>query len=833
MEQGLVLSESVVFPSGSSMMTALVVALLSGLLIYVIAARPKLFFGLRGGSRQDRTLGMFLAVLACTAVLIAPLLLALAEGDAFAAIPLLGIRLLQAVVLDNGFVDFIGGTPQGLLARVYYVLVGLGYILLPVLAAFNVYELFAQRFSSLRMWKTVRLDVKRKNVYLFNCFSLISYRLAKDALQKDPDAIVIYGAMSKLDRDTWSTEISDLDPDRTIYLETSYPETAWRLCLAFAFSRLYCFAISGEASQDIADTCNAMGLMRGIESLDAAGKAKICKAFLGPGSDNARSRVRLFSTCDSLDDELVLDAANGDAQVLAPHIDPAMISEPLQLTVLNEATMAMFDLLQEAPLLDVLGMPEPGENGLRPAMPMTLNALVIGEGPFAEEVLKGILWCGQLYNVRLEVEVVSPQAQTFCDRLFARCPDLRMQDCFSLKFTEMGTHSPDFEEKCLASYMEARNLYVVSAIEDDALSFEIAMRVRRYFIGRRSGSRVDVRHSPLIACLIRSEVTSSLISSQFDEDIPSYGIVTFGCSTQLFGYENVLNSRLERAGQRASDLYDVVYKAIDGRLFASEEVNVAALRDCVQSALEKGKLLDAKSDNRPFGIACARQIVHYSNLAQALHSRYKSWSIATSELSDEAIVSLGTAEHDRWTMFYRTHGFTFLSPEEQEAYSRELCGKNTRHKIEPLRKHSLMCPNDDIWFHYLHAKAGFSYIDRGVLPEGAVCLDVVAVDSKGEPVEGISLQLLDERYRVLDEWVSESLPHRVDKLSPGAYILHPASAMPGCECAADMAVEVGKEVNPTAGQIESVLIRVEGRVLVNPVVYDWAFAMVAPVLIID
>lgn len=183
-------------------------------------------------------------------------------------------------------------------------------------------------------------------------------------------------------------------------------------------------------------------------------------------------------------------------------------------------------------------------------------------------------------------------------------------------------------------------------------------------------------------------------------------------------------------------------------------------------------------------------------------------------------------------MFYRSHGFTYLSPQEQEAYSRELCGKNTRHKIEPLRKHALMCPNDEIWANYLHAKGGFSYTERSVLPEGDVRLSVSAVNEAGALVEGLAVQLLDDDYAVVEEWVTGTSEHLTRKLPHGRYILHPAAAMKGCECAADQVIEVDPA---NAAEVEeaplSVSLKVEGRALVNPVVYDWAFAMAAPSLL--
>ncbi len=822
MNSGISLNEAAFFASDAVMAGALIAALLLGAGVFLAVARPRpVFRGSRAGTRLDRTLGIFLAVLCATAVLIAPMLFILQEGDAIAAIPLLGIRLLQAIVLDNGFVDFIGGLPQGPLAQAYYFLVAIAYVALPVLAALNVYDLVAQRFSTFRARRLMRGLSRKRNVYLFNNFNRRTLSVARGALKNDDQALVIFSAMSKLEQDEWSTEIVQLHPDRAHCLEMSYPEAAAALCRAFKFATLSCFAVSDNAAKDIHDTCQALAILRGAK----ADENEPCPTFQGEGADDARSRVRLFVSCDSMDDELVLDAANrkssGEGSSLAP------MAEPLQLTVLNEPTMASFALLEAAPLYDVLEDSAPGPEGLRPAEPTCLKVLILGSGRHAEEVLKSVLWCGQMYRVRLEVELADREALKLRDRVLMRCPEIALQDTYQLSFTQVELQSPALDAECLAKYVGCGHLYIVSAVEDDAHSHELAMHARLYFLNHGKGSHVNVSRNPRIACLIRDETMSSLIATQFDEDVPSYGIVPFGCESEVFSYESVVGSPLERAGQRAADLYDLLYNSVDGSLFSGEEISVADLRRCVDAALDAWSSSEDASSTKAPRITCERQIVHYSNLAQALHARYKAWAMCCEELSDEACIAFGENEHNRWTMFYRTRGFTFMSPAEQVLYSRELCGKNTRHKIESLRKHTMLCPNDEIWANYLHAKSGFAYEEPSALPGGNAHLAVSVVDAAGNAIEGIAVQLLDEGYALVEEWVSGASPHRSCGLSPGRYILHPASAMSGRECAADQTLELADELAD-----QRVSLMVEGRGLVNPVIYDWAFAMAAPRLLL-
>ena len=70
-------------------------------------------------------------------------------------------------------------------------------------------------------------------------------------------------------------------------------------------------------------------------------------------------------------------------------------------------------------------------------------------------------------------------------------------------------------------------------------------------------------------------------------------------------------------------------------------------------------------------------------------------------------------------------------------------------------------------------------------------LDVEKVDATtGEPLEGASMQLIDEGGSIVAEWTSGAEPYRIEKLAPGTYTLREAAAPEGYELAADVEFEL-------------------------------------------
>ena len=69
----------------------------------------------------------------------------------------------------------------------------------------------------------------------------------------------------------------------------------------------------------------------------------------------------------------------------------------------------------------------------------------------------------------------------------------------------------------------------------------------------------------------------------------------------------------------------------------------------------------------------------------------------------------------------------------------------------------------------------------------------------GDLLPGASMQLLDESGNVVAEWVYGDEPHRIEKLEPGSYTLHEASAPEGYDLAADIEFEIG-----SVGEVQTV-----------------------------
>lgn len=868
LDESLGLTSEVFFASGWA--TALIVALaaVAGLVAYQLCMRVLVRRQHGGGRRADKLVGWFFAACAATLVLVFPLFFCIYDGDLVAAIAIVPFRVLQAVVIDNGFVDFVKGSPVGMAANLYFSLLGIMYILLPVLAISNVVDLLQQRMAEFRTNRVIKRTVRDKNVFLFSDFNRKSIGLAKDILDSDGAAHIVFGSMSKLERDTWGTEMGELGDLRVEYLEMDYSNLAVRLCDEFRFSTLNCFAISDDYEKNVSDTCQTIASLRARQSDGVVA----CEAFLDPSdADQKSSRVRLYALYDSPEAELVIDAANGRDRVEKYAVPQ------LQVITLREATLAAFSLLDEAPLFRVFADEPAGDDGLKPAEPQGLDVVVVGSGSVAEEVVKACLWCGQMHRITLRVHVADDEADVIDARMRSRYPGIwQGEDArFSLSFNTMRVQSSEFAEGFLGRFVESENLYVVVAVDGDALAHEVAMRTRLFFLNNgklgsgklgngklgngklTSRSKLDV--SPFIACHIRDEAMSNLINKQFDESVPGFGIWPFGCSGKLLSYQRVVGSPLERVGQVASDiynmLYDGVYAEAEKGSFGKEDVDAELLRQIVADKLgssDIGRMLyDAGLKHN--GIACKGQLIYNSNLALAMHIRYKAWAIgldATEDAAGEsvpvsALVQLGRVEHDRWVVFHQSQGYSFLSESEQERYSRLLQGDNCRRKIDPFKLHTLMCSNEDIWKNYVHACSGFEYEEASQRASGSAVVEVEIGDvpENAKIPREARIQLLDSEYRVVDSWDAsarggETRVHKVERLGDGAYIVHPAFAFEGHMCASDVTFQIrggklasgdgcGKLASGDGGGAR-IVVECKGDPLVNPVIYDWAFAFATP-----
>ena len=96
MQEGIILMEGTLFLSGKTMVMVLILSAVVFAAVFTAVARPRCLFGERTSGASGRKLGLFLALLAATGVLIFPLLLLIQKGLQFGQ---LDIPLVQGLFL--------------------------------------------------------------------------------------------------------------------------------------------------------------------------------------------------------------------------------------------------------------------------------------------------------------------------------------------------------------------------------------------------------------------------------------------------------------------------------------------------------------------------------------------------------------------------------------------------------------------------------------------------------------------------------------------------------------------------------------------------------------
>lgn len=82
-------------------------------------------------------------------------------------------------------------------------------------------------------------------------------------------------------------------------------------------------------------------------------------------------------------------------------------------------------------------------------------------------------------------------------------------------------------------------------------------------------------------------------------------------------------------------------------------------------------------------------------------------------------------------------------------------------------------------------------------------VDISKTDiATGKELPGATLQVIDSDGNVIEKWVSEDKPHRIDMLEPGDYVLREITAPDGYEVAEDVAFTVD-----ATGEIQTVVMK--------------------------
>lgn len=254
-----------------------------------------------------------------------------------------------------------------------------------------------------------------------------------------------------------------------------------------------------------------------------------------------------------------------------------------------------------------------------------ISVLIIGLGHYGMEMLKSVLWCGQMIGYVLRVTVIdeAPNAEEI---FYMQCPGIRErgtqpqngEDYYEITFhSGVNVRSETFY-KIIKSVPNATQVFI--ALGNEQKNFEAALTLRTIFSGIQidegkapAHSQADVQ-KPRITVVINNNQKANLLNQNKLSNFKGqyYNIECIASNDELYSYKNIF----------ASDLEEMALKA----------------------HLQWGDL--ESFNNYEY---CRR-----SSMASAIHKKYRD------ELLKDNKELAAMAEHTRWNAYMRAvEGYSF------------------------------------------------------------------------------------------------------------------------------------------------------------------------------
>lgn len=225
-----------------------------------------------------------------------------------------------------------------------------------------------------------------------------------------------------------------------------------------------------------------------------------------------------------------------------------------------------------------------------------ISVMIVGLGTVGMELLKTVLWCGQMLSYSLEIHAFDLLAaekkkefESDCSGFYATGNRIIKSIEDILHFYAMDVLSSDFDQKL--KELNQTN-YIVVCLDSDEKTIDVSTKIRKLFIrnyvlGENKDDYAVLQ--PDIFPMVREEEKYIII----DELSKEYQLKPFGKLTDTYNYDNVMDGLLEKLGKLVQFAYQ-----------QSTNQNIK-LEDCFYS----------------------REIDRRSDRAFALHAFYKIWDL--------------------------------------------------------------------------------------------------------------------------------------------------------------------------------------------------------------
>ena len=306
--------------------------------------------------------------------------------------------------------------------------------------------------------------------------------------------------------------------------------------------------------------------------------------------------------------------------------------------LINEVKYTCYSLLDRAPLFESVR-----DN--------KVSVLIVGCDYTGMEMLKAILWCGQMDGVELEINIIDLYAQNRKKELQLHCPELFSNE-YKINFIQADVKNRDFIQ-ALDQFCRDTS-YIIIATGNDILNIDTAILLRKYYL-----QKDDVCHqnSPQIQVRVRNTEKAKQMDVLCNVKNQSFGLHSFGSIEKTFTIENLIHSSLEKRAVGVHFAYNRV-------LNETEEQKKLALVSYYQ-----------------------KEYNQRSSLASALHIKYKMFSggilnLSGLDISEKQILEyerlladpsfvekMAKLEHKRWNAFMRTEGYIVSSVDDAVCFA--------------------------------------------------------------------------------------------------------------------------------------------------------------------
>ena len=310
---------------------------------------------------------------------------------------------------------------------------------------------------------------------------------------------------------------------------------------------------------------------------------------------------------------------------------------PIVVKLIDDVKYTCYRLLDQKPLFES-------------AVNNKISALIIGCDYTGTEMLKAILWCGQITGYVTEINVIDRFAEEREKQLRLGCPDIDFE-AYNIHFHVADVRSCDFEDTLDCHCREAN--YIVVATGDDKINIDTAIYLRKYFL---RNDRTHFHNKPMINLRVRDGLKNRHMDALCDANIESYGLNAFGSIEKMFSVDNLLNSSLEKLSLG-------VHLAYAGALNGTEEQQTMAVRSYYSSEYNQRSSLAAALHIKYKLFACGIRGISGTDVTERQINDYESFIHDPGQLE-----LLAQMEHDRWIAFMRTEGYSKANINDVRVY---------------------------------------------------------------------------------------------------------------------------------------------------------------------